>query len=294
MIVLSWDVGIINLAYCLLSYENDNWKIIDWGNVDLLGKNKDTCGCGARPKLYYQPIGIERNFYCKRCAKKLEINIPTFENNFKLDNTNVCCWENRKSKKKCGKKSKFINSTNCYCNSHAKSIYKQLSNSYSLKDYKKINASKTSIDIIRPRLVKFLDTKKNLLQADLVVIENQPTLKNPKMKAVSSTIYDYYLIRGIIDKEINKSNIQFVKYMSPSNKIKLADNNSLIKIKKEKDSSKQYKLTKHLAILYCSKMITHMPEWASHFEKQKKKDDLADCFLQGVYYYTKNILKKID
>ena len=38
MIVLSWDVGIINLAYCLLSYENDKWKIIDWGNIDLLGK----------------------------------------------------------------------------------------------------------------------------------------------------------------------------------------------------------------------------------------------------------------
>ena len=29
------------------------------------------------------------------------------------------------------------------------------------------------------------------------------------------------------------------------------------------------------------------------FQKQKKKDDLADCFLQGVYYYTKNILKQI-
>ena len=26
MIVLSWDVGIINLAYCLLSYENDKWE----------------------------------------------------------------------------------------------------------------------------------------------------------------------------------------------------------------------------------------------------------------------------
>ena len=33
-----------------------------------------------------------------------------------------------------------------------------------------------------------LDTKKHLLQADLVVVENQLTLKNPKMKAISSTL----------------------------------------------------------------------------------------------------------
>ena len=34
--------------------------------------------------------------------------------------------------------------------------------------------------------------------------------------------------------------------------------------------------------------------WYEYLKKHKKKDDLADCFLQGVYYYTKNIMKKID
>ena len=114
------------------------------------------------------------------------------------------------------------------------------------------------------------------------------------MKAVSSTIYDYFLIRGVIDNEINKSNIKFVKYMSPSNKIKLADNNSLVKIKKETNSSKVYKLTKSLAVKYANQMTQHLEEWNLFFNNQKKKDDLADCFLQGVYYYTKNIMKKID
>ena len=41
------------------------------------------------------------------------------------------------------------------------------------------------------------------------------------MKAISSTIYDYFLIRGIVDKDINNSNITKVKYMCPSNKLKL-------------------------------------------------------------------------
>ena len=111
MIVLSWDVGIINLAYCLLSYENDNWKILDWGNLDLLGKDRCYCKCGANPKLYYDPIyPIDPNdpikgpkYFCKRCAKKLEINVPTFDACFKLNTSDTCCWQNKKTLKKCNK-----------------------------------------------------------------------------------------------------------------------------------------------------------------------------------------------
>ena len=31
MKVLSWDVGIINLAYCFIEYNEDDWKILEWG-----------------------------------------------------------------------------------------------------------------------------------------------------------------------------------------------------------------------------------------------------------------------
>ena len=64
------------------------------------------------------------------------------------------------------------------------------------------------------------------------------------MKSIASTIYDYYLIRGIIDKDITKSNITQVKFMSPSNKLKIAtegDIKQLIKAKKT-DDTKAYKL----------------------------------------------------
>ena len=52
------------------------------------------------------------------------------------------------------------------------------------------------------------------------------------MKSISSTIYDYYLIRGIFDKEITKSKINRVKFMSPSNKLKLADDGDTKKLVK--------------------------------------------------------------
>ena len=290
MIILSWDIGIIHLAYCLLTY-TDKWEILDWGNIDLSDNSKRMCKCGAKPRLFYKPNEIV--YLCKRCSKKLEIKEPVFEEYFKSNNESTCQWVNQKSNKLCGKKTKYENGK-CYCNSHAKTIFKKYCSNFKLQEYKPVNASKMSIDIIRPKIVNELDKRKHLLKADLVVVENQPTLKNPKMKAVSSTIYDYFLIRGVIDHEINQSNIKFVKYMSPSNKIKLADDNSLVKIKKETNSSKVYKLTKSLAVKYANQMTQHLEEWNLFFNNQKKKDDLADCFLQGVYYYTKNIMKKID
>ena len=106
------------------------------------------------------------------------------------------------------------------------------------------------------------------------------------MKAISSTIYDFYLIRGIVDKEITESNITLVKYMCPSNKLKLAndgDTQKLVKLKGQE--AKTYKLTKALGIKYCTELISSDEETKKidHFNSYKK-DDMADSFLQGIYY----------
>ena len=101
------------------------------------------------------------------------------------------------------------------------------------------------------------------------------------MKAISSTVYDYYLIRGIVDKDITKSNILLVKYMCPSNKLKLADDGDtqqLIKLKG--DEAKTYKLTKSLAKKYCT-------IWQKYSMLNKlifkKKDDMVDSFSRMYY-----------
>jgi hypothetical protein len=52
---------------------------------------------------------------------------------------------------------------------------------------------------------------------------------------------------------------------------------------------KIYKLTKSLGIKYCSDLTTHLPNWQKHFNSFKKKDDLADSFLQGAYFYTNTV-----
>ena len=74
--------------------------------------------------------------------------------------------------------------------------------------------------------------------------------------------------------------------MSPSNKLKLADEGDTKKLVKLKgNDAKTYKLTKTLGIKYCKEMIEPYENWKFVFNQHKKKDDLADSFLQGMYYF---------
>lgn len=283
MKVLSWDVGIINLAFCMIEYNDEKWKILDWGIINLTNREKLKCiNCGKNAS-FYTDISNNEVFYCKKHLLK-DIKSPEFDKCFTINMTKICDWKTEKSK--CNKKSKYCINNNYYCNNHSKSIYKKIENEYSVKSIKKKSVGAISIDDLKMELIKQFENKKSFLEADIILIENQPSMKNPKMKAISSTIYDYFLIRGIIDKEITNSNIERVKFMSPSNKLKLADEGDTKKLVKLKgNDAKTYKLTKSLGIKYCSEMIKPYENWVEVFNQHKKKDDLADSFLQGMYYF---------
>jgi hypothetical protein len=192
----------------------------------------------------------------------------------------------------CNKKAKYQNILNntIQCTQHAKQYYKNYVKNSLLKGFKVKDSRTLNFDSVKIKLIQELESKPQLLKAHGVVIENQPSFKNPRMKSIASTLYDYYLIRGVFDKMITSSNIMQVKFMSPSNKLKLAsdgDTKELVKVKQTSET-KSYKMTKSLGIKYCAEMIQHLPEWLVHFNSHKKKDDLADAFLQGVYFITTN------
>ena len=113
------------------------------------------------------------------------------------------------------------------------------------------------------------------------------------MKTISCSIYDYFLIRGLFDKNINGSKITEVKYISPCNKLKLVNDGDVKELVKVKgDESKTYKITKSLSVKYCKELIEPFDEWKEVLNLNKKKDDLADSLLQGLYYI-KNVVKRI-
>jgi hypothetical protein len=291
-IILSFDVGVVHLAYCLLTKKEEKWEIIEWNNIDLTNRENQKCHCGNKASLF-NTINSELKYYCKVHGKKLNIIQDPIEEyfnnaigscttegsrtpNFVESCTDKCQHEIKSSHKICNKKAVYSKNNINFCNIHAKQNYKLYCNDIKIKPFKLQNSSNINFDEIKYKLIKELDNHKHLLSADSVVIENQPSLKNPRMKSIASTLYDYYLIRGIIDKDINKSNIKEVKFISPSNKLKIDG------ISNEK---KSYKEIKDLGIKYCSNIIQHLPTWLEFFNSNKKKDDLADSFLQGIYYY---------
>lgn len=281
-IVLSFDVGIVNLAYCLFTKENNNWKILDWDIIDISERDAIKCQCGAKPSF----IHLDQ-YYCKTHCKKLEPNKKFEEIYIELPEKSKCTFEH--NGELCGRKSTYTDLKEMYCVTHAKQCYKKYESQNKLIEYKQKSVKKLDFDDVRLKLIQKLDNKQILLSANVVVIENQPSMKNPVMKSISNTIYTYFLIRGIIDKKHNSS-ITAVKFMSPSNKLKIVtdgESKQLVALKGT-DESKAYKLTKALGVKYTRELLAHLPDWINKFNTFKKKDDLADAFLQGAYYYTKN------
>lgn len=280
MRVLSWDVGIKNLAYCLI----ENYKIVDWGIINLLEDNlkchgfissdNSTSDCCKEVKYEYNQYK-----FCllhKNQFLKLDSNILNEESYRGL----VRCTCIKSDKKVCNKESKFKIGSNYYCKLHYNNFIK---NNNVLRKVTKVNASKAPIDEIKMNLITELD-KKTFENIDYVVIENQPSIKNPKMKSVAETLYSWFLIRGIVDKEI--TNLKNIHYLSPSNKLKINDVDLNKEIDKLHDKSKKYKLTKESSIIYTNKLLTNNKEnnWIDYLQKSKKKDDLCDCYLQGIYF----------
>ena len=56
---------------------------------------------------------------------------------------------------------------------------------------------------------------------------------------------------------------------------------------KEKPEKMDYKQRKKLGVQTCLEMVNsdfRFKDWETFFAKHNKKDDLSDCFLQGIWY----------
>ena len=102
---------------------------------------------------------------------------------------------------------------------------------------------------------------------DYVLIENQISTIATRMKTLQGMITQYFIMRDI-------KNIEFI---SSSNKLK----EFLDKKKTTYAERKKMGITITKEIINQSDML-HC--WDETFSSSKKKDDLADCFLQGRWF----------
>lgn len=114
-----------------------------------------------------------------------------------------------------------------------------------------------------PAVIKCLD---NVFTGtpDMVIIEKQPS-RNIKMRVMEQVLAMYFLMRGVSK----------VEHYSPKHK--------LGSIGKQTKGKTNYSLRKKYSVAMCrSYLEKHQSEWTTHFEKHKKKDDLADSLLQWI------------
>lgn len=321
--VLSFDVGIVNLAYCIIEINkiNNTFKILKWDIINLadnrnkcifIKRTKEQCDTIATRKLKFNKENIK--YYCTSHISKATIETKDINISWDLvENKDIvkCALCNKKGYYKsntiegqycrvhhktisrrcniiCGAKtcnnmiSKALYLDNNieigWCNEHHETEFKL----YVDKITKKISQKSNKISRVTLCLsmLKKFDEIPELLQVDKVLIENQPSYINPTMKSISNFIFSYFIRKGIYEKELTQSTIQDVCFCSPSNKIKVGGSKANDKIENTQ-AQKVYKVTKKLGIEFCKALINDNETYIKLLNNHKKKDDLADAFLQG-------------
>tara|TARA_B100001248_G_scaffold248331_1_gene220541 strand:- start:711 stop:1445 length:735 start_codon:yes stop_codon:yes gene_type:complete len=243
-------------------------------------------------KILSWDIGIKNLSYCFLEKKDNDIlikdwNIINLEDEIPVSICNAKC----KNGNNCSSKSVFFSKDKKigYCRTH----YKKLENLKDYKEKKKVKKKKEDLINIGSKLINELNNRfDNTLELDNVLLENQPSLKNPTMKSIQMIIYSYFLINGYT---IEPKYIKHIQMISATQKNKFCNEycktNDTIEKPKTKSS---YNNAKKLAILVTQDILEkkqfnniNPSDYIDFFKENKKKDDLADSYLQGLQYLLK-------
>lgn len=286
MKVCSIDVGIKHLAYCIFNKTEGSLSIADWNVINLIEKNqeefkcniqveKTKCLCNHKAKYFFLKDGEPTNYYCEKHAKSSKKLLltkegsPTFLKKQKVETLiEIMIKLNIQitSKKKCDMVNHLIDF-------YEKTALKPLS-------LKKQNANDVSIIDIGKGIKRELSQISELSSVTHVLIENQISPIATRMKTIQGLLTQYFIM-------IN-DNIR-IDFISSSNKLRhmkakmktMADQPS-----ENQTDAQKYKQHKTDSIKYTKWLMEKNPEfekWSQVLET-KKKDDLADCFLQGMWY----------
>jgi flagellar biosynthesis GTPase FlhF len=100
---------------------------------------------------------------------------------------------------------------------------------------------KKNRNLLFENIPKKLNEIAHLLDVDYVVIENQPSLKNPQMKSIQMIVYSYFLMYGKVLNSVEEKKIKQIDFCNASNKLKMYKG-PVIDLNKVKEEEKEKKL----------------------------------------------------
>ncbi len=225
-LVISFDVGIINLAYCVISLEPTGPVIYDWNIINM---------AGGDPKL-------------------------------------TCSVTLKNRTERCKNKAFYGKGKEGVCLTHSKSM-----DSDSL--VRNMTVANVTEAELKERLFRALDANPIFLEPCMVLVEQQPLKGMEKIRGVGHALFDYFVLRGVLDKG---KKYTVLKFIDAKNKLTIYEGPPISCPLKT-----QYARNKWYSVRYCSWAISGEGLTGTHSYFQnfgQKKDDLADCFLQGLWY----------
>jgi hypothetical protein len=302
MRIISIDVGIKNLAFCILENADKEgpYNIIKWDVINLCSdiqlcnceknkaknnknkdnakdkdkdkdKNKDninesTDNCN-KPAFYSMGRSVGNMYLCKIHANKSVYKIPSDDNNIKkinkmkigdlkiyMDNHGILYTMY-------DTKPELLLKIKIYINENVLSIIK------------KESANQMNMIPLGERLFAAFNAAINLEGIDHICIENQIGPIANRMKSLQGMISMYFIMNG-------NPNISFI---SATNKLKLFKPNEQLD-----NHSERKKAGIEMVHSILEKNENKNKQWTAIFNSHKKKDDMADSLLQGLWYLKNN------
>ena len=254
MKLVSFDIGLRNLAVCVMDGANrKDCKILHWDVIDVIGEkngvDKPTCFKCKKPAMW---SGAANSYACsKHCPKTAQTTKASLTKKSAVELAEMAkaqgvCGDGRKYKKP----------------ELVSAIHAKLTGGGGWKKFKG-NAGKGAGDSVLSMdkdLAAVLDRRADWWKgSDLVIFENQP---NRRMFAVQAMLHMYFACKNYKTRGVSA--------------IHKLDN-----VVTAGDDSTTYRGRKKTGIAHCELLCP--PENLEFFRKHRKKDDLADAWLQGLY-----------
>ena len=309
MKLISFDVGIKNMAYCIFDISGQ-LSITAWNVLNLLEEEPVTETCsqtipGKTKKVLPKPctkLGkYKKNgqFYCEKHAKGSTFIIPTKKNSMvslkKLKVDELIKLGN----------SLFLFMDVANMPKLKKDILDKLGEFYEKNSFETIikkktkNASEIDLITIGKNMKDLLNATENIDEITHVVIENQISPIANRMKTIQGMLAQYFIMKN------SDIHIDFVSSANKLSQFRTKEKEKTVVNTLEKDkplentliTNPDYKQHKKDGLFYCNQIIDNNQSITGWKESLniKKADDLADCFLQGIWYLkTRNIITYAD
>jgi hypothetical protein len=247
MKLVSFDVGLRNLAFCILEGTNrSNLKITHWDLIDVMaesaGHDNPKCFKCKKPANWLK----ESTYACGTHKSKGGTKPPT-----KSELNKMAANTLRETCRGVGimgeTKKALVDGYYAHCKAN---VWTRC-----VKSAKQISV----VDLAAP-IAQCLEARKEMWTgADLVCFEQQP---DKRMLCVQAMMHMWYVCAGYKCRGVSAVH-------------------KLSNIITVEDSTKTYKGRKSTGIVHASQLVP--TQWKDYMLKHPKKDDLADSFLQGLW-----------